>query len=120
VGVADLDVEALAAAGAPALARPFAPFSAYPAVLRDLAVVVDEAVSAAEVEAVIRRAGGPLLLEVRLFDVYRGLQVGLGRKSLAWSLTFQSGQETLTGEVADALRGQVAQALAAELGGVVR
>jgi phenylalanyl-tRNA synthetase beta chain len=54
----------------------------YPPVLEDLAVVVDEAVTAAEVEAVIRKGGGDDLKKVQLFDIYRGKQVGEGKR--AW------------------------------------
>jgi phenylalanyl-tRNA synthetase beta chain len=71
------------------------PISAYPAVLQDLAVVVDEEVPAAAVQALIAQAGGFLLKGVRLFDVYRGDPVPAGKKSLAYALTFQAPDKTL-------------------------
>jgi phenylalanyl-tRNA synthetase beta chain len=76
------------------------PVPPYPPVLEDLAVIVDDSVPAGEVEAVIRRAGGQLLHDMRLFDLYRGEQLGAGKKSLAYSLVYQAPDRTLTdGEV---------------------
>jgi phenylalanyl-tRNA synthetase beta chain len=71
------------------------PISAYPAVLQDLAVVVDEEVPASAVQGLIAEAGGFLLKQVRLFDVYRGDPVPAGKKSLAYALTFQAPDKTL-------------------------
>jgi len=118
VAVADLDLDALAAAGSGA--PPFAAFSSYPPVARDLAVVVDEDVPAGHVEAVIRAAGGPLLVGCELFDVYRGPQAGEGRKSLAYALAFQSPGKTLEGRSVDGLREKIVRALGREVGGEVR
>ena len=64
--------------------------SIYPPVYEDLALVVDEAMPAAEVQRAILDAGRPLVTQALLFDVYRGEQVGAGRKSLAFALTYQS------------------------------
>lgn len=77
----------------------------------DLAVVVDEAVPSDEVEAAIRQNGSGLLVEVVLFDVYRGRQLGAGKKSLAYSLTFQSPDKTLTSEQAVQQRNRIVRAL---------
>jgi phenylalanyl-tRNA synthetase beta chain len=71
------------------------PISAYPAVLQDLAIVVDEEVPAATVQELIAKTGGFLLKKVRLFDVYRGDPVPTGKKSLAYALTFQAPDKTL-------------------------
>ena len=74
----------------------------YPAVQRDLALVVPEDVTAAEIESAIRAMRLPLLTRLALFDVYTGDQIGPGRRSLAWSLTFQAPDRTLRdGEVND-------------------
>lgn len=70
--------------------------STFPAVLQDVAVVVDGAVPAAEVELALRAGAGPLLEEIRLFDVFTGDQVGTGRKSLAFALRFRAPDRTLT------------------------
>ena len=109
VVIADLDLEAIEAAGG--VVRPFKAFSAFPAVKRDLAVVVPEAVSAGEVADLIRRTGGKLLVDLELFDLYRGRQIGSGNKSLAYSLSFQAKDKTLEGKVADGFRGRIIKAL---------
>ena len=92
----------------------------FPPVLLDLAVVVPEAVEAAEIIELARAAGGPALAEVRIFDVYRGEQAGAGRKSLALSLTFLRPDRTLTQDEAVAARDAIAAALRARLGAEVR
>ncbi|NIV31545.1 MAG: phenylalanine--tRNA ligase subunit beta, partial [Anaerolineae bacterium] len=66
------------------------PISVHPPVYEDLAVVVDEDVPAVRVRDLIAQTGGRLLRDVLLFDVYRGKQVGGGRKSLAYRLTYQA------------------------------
>ncbi|HHJ06460.1 MAG TPA: phenylalanine--tRNA ligase subunit beta, partial [Anaerolineae bacterium] len=71
----------------------------FPAVQQDIALVVDEAVTAASIETEIRKAGGFLLSDVRLFDIYRGEQLGAGKKNMAYSLWFQSPTKTLTDKV---------------------
>ena len=78
--------------------RTVTPVSPFPPVLEDLAVVVDEATAAQEVESVLWRAAGPLLAQVTLFDVYRGEQIGAGKKSLAYALTYRAPDRTLTDE----------------------
>jgi phenylalanyl-tRNA synthetase beta chain len=83
-------------------------------------VIVAEDVAAADVIGAVRGAGGKLLQDVRVFDVYRGEQVGEGRKSLALALTFQAPDRTLSdGDVAPA-RAKVVKALAARVGGELR
>ncbi len=94
VFVAELSVTALAALP-PATAK-YEPLPRFPAVQRDLAIVVGGEVTAGEVEAAIRALRLPLLTRLTLFDVYTGGQVGAGRRSLAWSLTFQAPDRTLT------------------------
>ena len=92
----------------------------FPALLQDIAVVVGEDVPAAEVEAVVRESGGKLLRDARVFDVYRGAQVGDGLKSLALRLEFRAGDRTLTDEDVAARRGAIEQALDEEIGGRLR
>jgi phenylalanyl-tRNA synthetase beta chain len=83
----------------------------FPAVRQDLAFAVPEEVSAAELVAAAREAAGRELREMRPFDVYRGEQVGAGRKSIAFGVSFQSAERTLTDEDAAALRDGIVQAL---------
>ncbi|HWQ22535.1 MAG TPA: phenylalanine--tRNA ligase subunit beta [Gaiellaceae bacterium] len=92
----------------------------YPAVRQDLAVVVDEDVEAGALVDAAREAAGPLLREARVFDVYRGEQVGEGRKSVAIHLSFQSAERTLTDEEAAELRGRIVATLAERFGAELR
>ncbi|CAA0123741.1 Phenylalanine--tRNA ligase beta subunit [Mycolicibacterium vanbaalenii] len=78
--------------------------SPFPAVFQDVALVVDADVAAQSVVDAVRAGGGPLLEDVRLFDVYTGPQVGEGRKSLALALRFRAPDRTLTEEEASAAR----------------
>ena len=97
-----------------ALAQPigrFVPISRMPALKLDLALVVDEQVPADAVSASLREAGGTLLADAVLFDVYRGAQVGEGKKSLAYSLTFQALDKTLTSEEAVKQRERIVRQL---------
>jgi phenylalanyl-tRNA synthetase beta chain len=84
----------------------------FPAVKQDVAFAVSEDVPAGALVAAAREAAGPLLREIRVFDVYRGEQVGEGRKSVAIHLSFQSPERTLTDEDAAELRGKIVAALA--------
>jgi phenylalanyl-tRNA synthetase beta chain len=92
----------------------------YPAVRQDLAFVVPEEVEAGELVDAAREAAGPELREVEIFDVYRGEQAGEGKKSVAFSVAFQSPQRTLSDEDAAALRQKIADALAERFGAVLR
>jgi phenylalanyl-tRNA synthetase beta chain len=83
----------------------------FPAVRQDLAFVVADDVSAADLVAAAREAAGPELREMRPFDVYHGEQVGEGRKSIAFAVSFQSPERTLTDEDAAALRERIVEAL---------
>ena len=84
----------------------------FPAVLQDIAVAVDEDVEVGALVDAARDAAGPMLRDARVFDVYRGEQVGEGRKSVAIHLSFQSPERTLTEEEATTLRGKIVAALA--------
>jgi phenylalanyl-tRNA synthetase beta chain len=77
-------------------------------------------VPADALEAAIRKAGGALLVDVRLFDVYRGQQLGAGQKSLAYSLTFQAPDKTLDSAHVAKLRERIVKQLANEFGAVIR
>jgi phenylalanyl-tRNA synthetase beta chain len=92
----------------------------FPPVQQDLAVVVDESVPADQVEDFITQTGQPLLTQVRLFDVYRGEQLGPGQKSLAYSLTFQSDKSTLTDKVVARQQQNIVKRLEKEFGAKLR
>jgi phenylalanyl-tRNA synthetase beta chain len=92
----------------------------FPAVLQDIAVAVDEEVEVGALLSAAREASGDVLREARVFDVYRGEQVGPGRKSVAIHLTFQSPERTMTEEEATALRDQIVTALRERFGAELR
>jgi phenylalanyl-tRNA synthetase beta chain len=94
--------------------------SPYPAVLQDLAVVVDEGVPAATMQKAITQAGGFLLKEARLFDVYRGDPVPAGKKSLAYALTFQAPDKTLRDEIVAKQVQRIVKSLNREFGAELR
>jgi phenylalanyl-tRNA synthetase beta chain len=92
----------------------------YPAVRQDIAVAVSEDVSAGDLVAAARAAAGPELREIRIFDVYRGEQLGEGRKSVAFSVAYQSPEGTLSEEHATHLRDAIVAALAEQFGAELR
>lgn len=94
--------------------------SAYPPVHQDVALVVDASVPASAVEEALRSGGGDLLEDVRLFDVYTGAQLGAGRKSLAYALSFRADDRTLTEDEATGWRKAAVDAAASAVGAVLR
>ncbi len=96
------------------------PISPMPPLREDLAFVVEQTVGADEVEMTIRKAAGPLLADVTLFDVYRGEQIGAGNISLAYRLTLQAPDRTLTSKESERVRTRIVKAIAKELGGKLR
>jgi phenylalanyl-tRNA synthetase beta chain len=114
----ELDVDVLVAAtGAPVDA---VALSTYPLAHTDVALVVDETVAAAAVESALRAGAGGDLESLVLFDVYRGDQVGEGRKSLAYRLTFRAADRTLTTDEVSALRDAAVAEAARRTGAVQR
>jgi phenylalanyl-tRNA synthetase beta chain len=96
------------------------PVADFPPVYEDIAVIVDESVAAARVESLIRQTGGRSVSAVRLFDVYRGGQIGEGKKSLAYSLTYQAPNKTMTDAEAAAIRNKIVKRLEQEVGAKLR
>jgi phenylalanyl-tRNA synthetase beta chain len=92
----------------------------YPPVRQDLAFSVAEEVAAGALVAAAREAAGPELREMRPFDVYRGEQVGPGRKSIAFAVAFQSPDRTLSDADAAALRDRIVAVLAERFGATLR
>jgi phenylalanyl-tRNA synthetase beta chain len=93
---------------------------AFPPVLEDLAIVVGEETTAEQVEKVIRQAAGELLEGLTLFDVYRGEQIGTEKKSLAFALTYQAADRTLTDDEVGKIRQKVIRALEKKLDAQLR
>lgn len=100
--------------------RTLVPISAHPPVYEDLAVVVDEDVPAVRVRDLIAQTGAPLVRSVVMFDVYRGEQAGAGQKSLAYRLTYQADDRTLTDREVAKLRAKIIRRLERELSATLR
>jgi len=92
----------------------------HPPVLEDIAVIVEENIPAARVEEAIRQGGGKMLANVRLFDVFRSEAIGEGKKSLAYSLTYQAPDRTLNDADAKQIRQRIIRRLEHELGAKLR
>lgn len=115
--LAELDLDALIAASPTLYTVTELPTA--PPVLEDIALVIDKSTPAAEVEAVIRQAGGKLLRDVRLFDVYEGKSIEAGQRSLAYALTYQ-GDETLSDKQVQKVRKKIIGAIENRLGAKLR
>nr|MDT0663206.1 phenylalanine--tRNA ligase subunit beta [Micromonospora sp. DSM 115978] len=115
-GAMELDLDAVPAA--PVVPAPR--ISGFPPALIDVALVVAESVPASDVERALVEGAGELLESVRLFDVYASAQLGEGRKSLAYKLTFRAPDRTLTGEEAVAARDAAVAVAADRFGAVLR
>ncbi|WP_409437378.1 phenylalanine--tRNA ligase subunit beta [Mycobacterium sp. SMC-14] len=103
-----------------ATALPAPRVSPFPAVFQDLALVVDEKVTAQAVADAVREGAGELLEDIALFDVYTGPQVGEGRKSLAFALRFRAADRTLTEDEASAARDAAVARAAEAVGAALR
>ena len=98
----------------------YVPLPKYPAVSRDLAIVCDEEVTVAQAEKVIAAAAGKLLRDVKLFDIYRGVGVPAGKKSMAFSLELRADDRTLTDSDSESVTSKVLKALEDQLGAILR
>jgi phenylalanyl-tRNA synthetase beta chain len=114
----EISLDVLLAAAAGVMAAPLV--SAYPPANLDLAVTVDAGVPAADLEEALRAGAGDLLEAIRLFDVYAGEQVGVGRKSMAYALRLRAPDRTLTVEEATAVRDAAVAEAATRLGAELR
>jgi phenylalanyl-tRNA synthetase beta chain len=100
--------------------QPVKPFSNYPPVVEDLAFVVPEEVTAAQLLDAIRKGGGPLLSKVELFDIYRGQPIPPGHKSLAYKLTYESLDRPLTDSQVVDIRNRIIRRVGEAVGGRLR
>jgi phenylalanyl-tRNA synthetase beta chain len=98
----------------------YVPLPKYPGVSRDLSLMCDEAVTVAQIEDVITANGGKLLRGVKLFDIYRGVGVPEGKKSMAFSLELRADDRTLTDVDSEAVVSKILAALKEKLDAVLR
>jgi phenylalanyl-tRNA synthetase beta chain len=113
VAILELDLDLLLARRQP---HRYQPILRFPAVLEDMALVVDADTPAQAVEDAIRAGGGTLLRQVELFDLYQGESIPIGKKSLAYALTFQAEDRSLTEDEVRTIYQRIQQHAAAELG----
>ena len=118
VYIADLDFENLLAKSK--LDKAFRPLPKFPAITRDYAFVCDDALEVGAIEAVMKKAGGKTVEAIRLFDVYRGKQLGEGKKSVAFNVMLRAADHTLTDEEADKVSKKILTLLDRELGITLR
>ncbi len=98
----------------------FKAISKFPTVERDLAVILNNDTTCADVIKLIKNKGGKYLEEVTLFDIYQGAQIGEGKKSMAFNLIFVSNDKTLNVDEVDAIIKEILTALENELGAQLR
>lgn len=97
------------------LDRLYKPLPKFPAITRDIAMVVEDKILVKDIEAIIRRKGGKWIESVNLFDVYKGKQIQEGYKSVAYSIVFRAVDHTLTDEIVDSSMSKILTALEKEL-----
>jgi len=118
VYVAEIDIDALRPLEKPLYG--VKPLPKFPAVTRDIAVVVDEAVGVGTMLETIRKAGGKTLESVKLFDIYRGEKLGANKKSVAYAMAFRASDRTLTDEEIAGSMAKILKALEGEFGAELR
>ncbi len=118
VYAAEIDFDKLFAASSSV--RMYKPLPKFPAITRDFSFVCDEALEVGKIEAVMAKAGGKLVEDIRLFDIYRGAQVGEGKKSVSIRMTLRAEDHTMTVEDAEKVTKKVLVLLDRELGLTLR
>lgn len=98
----------------------YKPLPKFPAVTRDIAMLVDRETPVAEIESVIRKSAGKLLEDIKLFDVYEGEQIPSGKKSVAYSAVFRAADRSLTGDEVQEVFDKVLKNLSNELNAQLR
>ena len=102
------------------MTKVFKPLAKYPSISRDIALLVDEKVTVGEIEEVIKSSATEILRDVKLFDIYRGVPIPPGKKSLAFSLTYRRDDRTLTDEDIMPVHNKVLEELESKLNAVLR
>ena len=100
--------------------KKYRPVSKYPAIIRDIALIISDEIDSAEVFLLIRKTGGSLLKDIKLFDLYKGEQIKKGAKSLAYSLVYQSYDATLTDEEVNKVHKKIIDELQKKLKAEIR
>lgn len=102
------------------LERKYKVLPKFPAVTRDIALLVEEAILVQDIEDTIRKAGGNIVEKVELFDIYRGEQVEEGKKSIAYAIVYRNESKTLTDKEVNKVHDKILRALEHKLGAILR
>jgi len=114
----ELNVEALLTVLS--VAREFCPFPKFPAVFRDISILVERRIESAKIIEIIRKEGGELLESVQIFDFYEGKKVDPLEKALSFRISYRSAHETLEGEKINSLHESIIDKIRHETGGRLR
>jgi phenylalanyl-tRNA synthetase beta chain len=98
----------------------YKPLPKYPAVTRDIAMLVSDDILVKQIDDIIKKCGGKLLEQLKLFDVYKGKQIPEGMKSVAYSITFRATDRTLTDDEINKVFNKILSSLKDNLGAVLR
>lgn len=116
--VAELDLDVLYAASN--TEKVYSKITKFPAVTRDIALLVDDNILVAEIEDTIKRAGGALVESIKLFDVYKGEQIGAGKKSIAYAIVYRDPKKTLEDKDVSKVHDKILRSLEHKLGAQLR
>lgn len=116
--VAELNLDVLYAASN--TEKKYTPLPKFPAVSRDLALLVEDEVSVGQIEDIIIKSGGNIVETVKLFDVYKGKQIPEGKKSIAYSITYRSETKTLIDDEVNKVHNKILRSLEYQLGAQLR
>ena len=116
--IAEINLDALYEAAD--MDRKYKPLPKFPAVTRDIALLVDDAILVQEIEDTIRRAGGNLVEKVELFDIYKGKQIPEGKKSIAYAIAYRDQNKTLQDKDVNKVHDKILRALEHKLGATLR
>ncbi|WP_026884451.1 phenylalanine--tRNA ligase subunit beta [Clostridium akagii] len=116
--VAEIDLDALIENAV--IERKYKALPKFPAVTRDMAIILDDSILVQQIEDVIRRHGGNILESFKLFDVYKGEQIPEGKKSIAYSITYRNENKTLTDKDVEKVHNKILSTLEYTLGAKLR
>ncbi|KPU42119.1 phenylalanine--tRNA ligase beta subunit [Oxobacter pfennigii] len=102
------------------LERKFKSLPKYPAVERDMALLIPDEVMVGQIEEIVKAKGGELVESIKLFDVYKGKQIPENKKSVAYSITYRSENKTLTDDEVNKVHDQIIKTIEQKLGGQLR
>ena len=117
--IAELDLDLLYEASE--TVKKYTPIPKYPAITRDIAILVDDSVLVGDIEEAIRKAGGPLVEKIELYLTYiKGTQIQEGKKSIAYAIVYRDPKKTLTDNDVNKVHDKILKALEHKLGAQLR